>query len=139
VSAIDLWLPHQPPFRFVDEMVAVVGDTGEFTLRLASDDSRLGRGHLQPLLLVEALAQCAAAFNGYTNQGGTESGVLVEMQASLRGAAKAGDVVRLRIQRLRQHGPLARFSGSAQVGDQTLATAEFMVMRTNPQGEVERG
>jgi 3-hydroxymyristoyl/3-hydroxydecanoyl-(acyl carrier protein) dehydratase len=139
VTTIEDWLPHRPPFRFVDEIVAVAGETGEFVLRLAPDDPRLHNGHLQPLLLVEALAQSAAVFNSYTQQGGTKSGVLVEIQASLYGAAAAGDVVRLYIQRILDRGSLAKFRGRALVNDTLLIETEFMVMRTNAHGEIARG
>lgn len=129
MSAIEQWLPHRAPFRFVDTLVAVDGDTGRFSLVLAVDDPRLSGGYLQPLYLAEALAQSTAALNGYWRQDGPEMGLLVEMSASFHGAAHGGEVVSLEVRRLREHGPLGRYQGWASVGGRLLVEVELTVVR----------
>jgi 3-hydroxymyristoyl/3-hydroxydecanoyl-(acyl carrier protein) dehydratase len=134
VLSIEQWLPHREPFRFVDELIEVKGETAELELRLARDDPRLQNGTLPPLLLVEALAQGAAVFNSYTHPQERESGLLGDVQASLYGPARAGELVRLTVSRLRTHGPLVRFLGRATAEGRLLVEAELTVMR-EPRGE----
>jgi len=130
VSTIERWLPHRPPFRFVDELVAARDDGAEFLLRLATDDPRLRDGALAPLFLVEAVAQATAAFHGYTHAGAPEAGVLVEIQrAALHAPARGGDVVDIAVRRLHSLGALARFAGRVSAGPRLLAEAEITVAR----------
>ncbi len=129
MSAIEQWLPHREPFRFVDELVEVAGDTGRCALNLAPDDPRLSDGRFQPLLLVEALAQCTAVIDGYLNGGKPASGLLAEVQASFHSAARGGERVDLEVRRVREHGPLLRYVGRATVGDRLCVEAELTVVR----------
>jgi 3-hydroxyacyl-[acyl-carrier-protein] dehydratase len=132
-AAIDRLIPHRPPFRFVDTLVRAEAAEGELLLELATDDPRLTAGRLQPLLLVEALAQSAAAYHGAAlarDGGGVERGFLVQIdKALLRRAARGGESVRLAIRRTFTMGPMVRFEARARVGDETLAEAEITVAR----------
>lgn len=135
MRAIEQWVPHRPPFLFVDEIVSVEKEGGRFVLALAAEDPRLYDGALPALLLVEALAQSTAAFHGITREGRRERGMLVEIQdAKLFGAATSGDRVLLDVERTRVHGQLARFRGRASVGGRPLVEAELTVVRA-PEGE----
>lgn len=136
---IERFLPHRAPFRFVDEVVRVAGHKGEFCLHLPCEDPRLHNGRLAPLLLIEALAQCAAAFFGVLldkrgdqdGEGRIESGYLVQIDhAELSAAACAGEDVSLCIERTRQFGSLVQFAGTARAGQRLLVTSRFTVART---------
>jgi 3-hydroxymyristoyl/3-hydroxydecanoyl-(acyl carrier protein) dehydratase len=129
-AAIEPWLPHRPPFRFVDELIDVAGERGEFALHLGADDERLQGGVLPTILLLEALAQGTAAFFGYRERRGAEPGMLVELSSvELLGTARAGETVRLIVERRQQLGALARFAGEAHVGTRLLARANVTVAR----------
>lgn len=128
---IERLIPHRPPFRYVDELVHVKDGRGEFLLRLALEDPRLWQGKLPPLLLVEALAQCAAAFHGASSSGRAESGVLVQIdKAILRREARAGDEVSLTVRRTHALGKLVRFSGAAHIDGEAVVEAQFTVARS---------
>jgi len=127
-------IPHRPPFLFVDHAHHVSDTEGSFYLRLAGDDPRLQQGELQPLFLLEALAQSTAAFNGIHGKrevpDATESGVLVQIdKATLHARARAGDDIVLRVREVRRFGALVIFDGTAQCGDRILAEARLTVRR----------
>ena len=128
---IDRLIPHRPPFRFVDEVVRVDPESGEFLLNLSATDPRLSTGRLAPLLVVEALAQAAAAFHGASQcSGGPETGMLVQLaEVKLMAAAAANDRVSLRVTRSHTLGDLVRFIGQATVNGRSLVSAELTVAR----------
>jgi len=127
-AQIDSLLPHRPPFRFVDELVEVSGERGEFCLCLAADDPRLLEGAMSPVLLVEALAQSAAAYQHSRITGESHRGLLASIDsARFFGAARGGERVQLLIRRDRSYGAFVRFSGTATQGPRPLAEAEFTV------------
>ncbi len=129
--AIEQWLAHRPPFRFVDELLEAEEERGLFALYLAQDDPRLTNDRLEPLLLVEALAQSMAAFDGYLRAGVKATGMLAEVKASFFGAARGGDTVMLEVTRTRELADLARFSCRAMVGEELLVEAVILVKRTS--------
>lgn len=134
LPAIETLIPHRPPFRFVDRVVACYEAAGCCALALQKDDPRLQNGVLPPLYLLEALAQSAAAYHGCALQraGSTqrETGMLVQIdKATLHASARAGEDVILEIQRSHTLGAMVRFTGRARVGDRPLAEAGFIVMR----------
>lgn len=129
--AIESLIPHRAPFCLVDAVVEIEGERGEMELRLERDDPRLRGGCLQPLYLVEALAQAAAALNGALHPDTAETGMLVEIgRTRLVGAARAGDTVRLRVHREQSFGALHRLSGIAIVKGRVLAETTLTVLRT---------
>jgi 3-hydroxymyristoyl/3-hydroxydecanoyl-(acyl carrier protein) dehydratase len=126
VPGVEAWLPHRPPFLFVDELVAVDARGGHFALHLAPDDPRLTDGAFEPLRLLEALAQSAAACHGHT-LGAAAQGFLGEVSATFGGVARGGDTVSLVVELERRLGAFARFRGRASVGERLLVEAQLTV------------
>lgn len=138
--SIEQYLPHRLPFRFVDSIKQVDETSGEFSLLLEQSDKRLIDGVISPLLLVEALAQSAAAFHGIAKERAgakePESGMLVQIDsAQFLKAASSGFEIGLRIERTHELGALVRFKGAATQQDEVLVEAVFTVAR-NPEGDV---
>ena len=135
---IEQIVPHRSPFRFVDSLVEIDGDTGRFELALLPADTRLCHGTLSPLLLVEALAQSTAAYNAASSPNsaqGKERGVLVEVsKAQLHGPARGGAKVDLEVRKTRQFGQLVRFEGWARQESELLVTVELTVQRHHSGG-----
>lgn len=130
MSAVERWLPHRAPFRFVDELLSLEEGRAAFALNLASDDARLIDGLLQPLFALEALAQSTAAYHGARKGDGVETGMLVEIgRATLKQPARAGEQVRLEIEQLHALGALVRFRGKATASGRLLVEAELTVAR----------
>jgi 3-hydroxyacyl-[acyl-carrier-protein] dehydratase len=128
---IDELVPHRPPFRFVDELVTVEAERGEFILRLAVEDTRLHEGVLSPLLLVEALAQATAGHHAFLHPEAAAGGMLVELaDVQLFAPARGGERVTLVVEKTREHGVFARFTGRALVDGRVLAEAQLTVVRT---------
>lgn len=131
-SAVEGWLPHRPPFRFVDRVVSRAEASAEMAIDLGPTDARLTNGVLPPLMLLESLAQTIAAFSGM-QAGGAEPGMLVEIdRARLLRAAPAGASVRLVVERRHALGNMSRFGARAELAGELLVEAELTVARVEP-------
>ncbi|MEI8078423.1 MAG: hypothetical protein WCH61_02190 [bacterium] len=74
-------LPHQPPMRFIDQLVRISGQDGTAVCRLSAEAIIVDAdGHLEPAAVLELMAQAYATVIGYDNlqrQRGVEQGFLV--------------------------------------------------------------
>lgn len=62
-------IPHRPPMRLVDRLVAFDGQAGVVEARVAADGLLVDAdGHLAPVAAVEFLAQAFAAVKGYADR-----------------------------------------------------------------------
>ena len=133
MGSIEDFLPHRPPFRFVDSLIRLFDDGAECELALTGDDPRLQQGRLAPLFLLEALAHTTAVFHGAqntTSEKSPDSGMLVQIgDAQFFSSAHAGDRVFLHVKRVHSLGRFARFAGVASVGDKPLVKADLTVVR----------
>lgn len=133
--SIEAVIPHRSPFCFVDEILNVRTTDGTFLLRLAREDPRLDtRGQLHPLLLVEALAQCAAAFHDVKlrsqSSAPAESGMLVQIDdAVFSRGPHGGERVYLHIRQTHALGPLMRLQGEARACGELLVRVVLSVRR----------
>ena len=120
---VDL-LPHRPPWRLVDRVLARETSRVECVKLLASADPLLFHDELPELLVVEALAQAAACLNA--GQLGRHRGLLVAASHfEFQGRARAGETVRLVATKEAALGALLRFSGEAFAGERMLARGQL--------------
>jgi 3-hydroxyacyl-[acyl-carrier-protein] dehydratase len=82
------------------------------------------------VLIVEAMAQTAGALVVHSLAGKASASVyfLTIDNARFRKPVVPGDVLRMPVKKLRQRGPVWKFSGQAFVGDDLCAEAEFSAM-----------
>jgi 3-hydroxyacyl-[acyl-carrier-protein] dehydratase len=112
------YLPHRPPFLFIDTIVELqpgVGATGELTVTDA--------GYFPPLLLVEAMAQIGGIAAG---QQGGEGGVLaavgrVELPVAV--ALKIKLIICARI--IKIFGPLIKVEADVRENGKVIASADL--------------
>ena len=131
-------LPHRPPFVFVNELVASEpGVSADCTMTFAADDPMFG-GHFpgNPLvpgvILTEALAQTAgiAAASGYP-----EDARPLFLLSAIRGmkfqrAARPGEVIHLRAEKLAQVDDLIQFGVKATVNGSAVAEGQLVLSIT---------
>lgn len=116
-------IPHAPPWRLIDRVIATDGQRIEAEKLVTAGDPLAG-DELPEVLLLEALAQTAACLNA--GGMGAHRGYLVAAQAfSFDGRAKAGDRVRLVATRTAALGALHKFEGEASVDGKVLARGQM--------------
>ena len=120
-------LPHRPPFLLVDRVIASEPGHWIHATRLltAGDPLLTEQGTLPAPLLIEAIAQTAAALLLSENPGVTPALLGIE-RAIFRGEARVGDVLHLYAEVCRLRQRIGRAQGKA-VNDSgmTLCEAEF--------------
>lgn len=117
-------IPHRFPWLLVDRVVARGVDEVTAVKQLGHTDPLLATGELPELLLLEALAQAAACFNG--EQLGRHRGLLVGVSdCSFAGRPRVGDTIVLWARRTAHLGALVRFRGEARVAERLLASAQL--------------
>jgi 3-hydroxyacyl-[acyl-carrier-protein] dehydratase len=135
-----LGLPHRPPFVFVRELLATnAGVSAECATTFDRDDPMFA-GHFpgNPLvpgvILTEALAQTAgiAAASGYA-----EGARPLFLLSAIRGmkfhrAARPGERIVLRAEKMANVGDLVQFSVSATVSDVSVAEGQIVLSIARP-------
>ena len=133
-AAAARFAPQQAPMLLVDALVSVGdGDAiAETTVRQDSpfvDDA----GLLDNAAYLEMIAQTIAVFNGFQNYGcgkPAPSGMLLGARSfDVRGEARVGDLLRIKIQPSITFGAYSILTGSVSKGDETLASGEIKVWK----------
>jgi 3-hydroxyacyl-[acyl-carrier-protein] dehydratase len=128
-------LPHRPPFVFVRQVAQLVaGEMAECTTHFEPNDPMFA-GHFpgNPLvpgvILTEALAQTAgiAAASGYPENARPLFLLSAIRSMKFPAAARPGEEIRLRAEKLAQVAELLQFSVRASVGEQVVAEGQLVL------------
>jgi len=136
IEEIKEYLPHRYPFLLIDRVVAFEKDTRIVALKNVTVNEPYIPGHfphyhvMPGVLIVEAMAQTAGALVVHSQKGSAAAVVyfMTIEQARFRKPVVPGDLLRMPVKKLRQRGPVWKFSGQAFVGDDLCAEAEFGAM-----------
>ncbi len=134
-------LPHRFPFLLVDRLTALdPGKRAAGIKRLTGGEWFLGEAVHDPdpppdtgmpnVLVVEALAQLSAAvLIGVVEGGGEAVGYFMGLdRVRFRGAAYAGDDLRLEIELRQYRRGVCRLHGDAWVGDRRIVRADLTII-----------
>ena len=127
-----LRLPHAYPFVLVDRIVSVEPAIAAVVSRqMSSNDPLLDEhGELPPVLLMEAIAQCAGIAIAAGEAAG--GGLLVSFDRfRTAGRVAAGDSLEIRARVLRRFGALVKARGQVRANGRLRAAAE-VVLRVEP-------
>jgi len=136
VEQIKKLLPHRAPMLFVEKLADIVPGESATGYKAVSINEPFFMGHfperavMPGVLIVEAMAQTAGALVVHS-LGEAASAVVYFMtidNARFRKPVVPGDMLRMPVKKLRQRGPVWKFSGQAFVDDGLCAEAEFSAM-----------
>jgi 3-hydroxyacyl-[acyl-carrier-protein] dehydratase len=137
-----LGLPHRPPFVFVRELRASdPGKSADCTTSFDADDPMFAGhfpGHpvVPGVILTEALAQTAgiAAASGYSEEERPRFLLSAIRSMKFHRAARPGEVIDLRAEKLAQVGDLVQFSVRATVAGEAVAEGQLVLAVANSWG-----
>lgn len=139
VEQLKRLLPHRPPFLMIDRLTDIRPEESAVGWKAVSINEPYFAGHfpeyavMPGVLIVEALAQAAAAFVVHTLGLMDQRRMVYFMtidKARFRRPVHPGVILRMPVRVLRRRGPVWRFEGKAYVGEELCAEAEYSAMLT---------
>ena len=137
IQRVMAMIPHRHPFLMLDKVVDVVANARATGIKNVSINEHFFQGHfparpvMPGVLLIEAMAQTAAVLVVHT-LGPDSAGKLVYFMsvdnARFRRPVFPGDVIHVRVVKLRNRGNVWKFEGKAEVGGKLMAEAVFAAM-----------
>lgn len=131
-------IPHRYPMLLVDRIIEVVPNESAVALKNVTINEPYFMGHfpgkpiMPGVLIVEAMAQAAAAFVGAENAGNDLTQKLTYFMsiesARFRKPVVPGDSMYLHVSLLKRRGNIWKVKGEAKVEGVTVADAEFTAM-----------
>lgn len=143
IERIMALLPHRYPMLMIDRMIDITLEQSATGVKNVTVNEPFFPGHfpghpvMPGVMLIEAMAQTAAALVALSVTGGLENKVVYFMtidKARFRRPVRPGDTVHFPVNRLRRRGDVWKFEGQAKVGETVVADAEFGAMIYNVGG-----
>ncbi len=130
-------LPHRYPFLLVDKVIDIKGDESCTGIKNVTFNEPHFQGHFpgSPIMpgvtIIEAMAQTAAVMIG-VHLGLADKEFLIYFmnidEAKFRRMVVPGDVLELKVNKLRGGGKIFKFEGRAEVEGELAASAKFTAM-----------
>ena len=136
VEQIKKLLPHRAPMLFVERLEDIVPGESATGYKAVSINEPFFMGHfperavMPGVLIVEAMAQTAGALVVYSVTAEAARAVyfMTMDNVRFRKPVVPGHILRMPVKKLRQRGPVWKFTGQAFVGEDLCAEAEFSAM-----------
>jgi 3-hydroxymyristoyl/3-hydroxydecanoyl-(acyl carrier protein) dehydratase len=137
MTAPDLPIPHREPFLFVSTVSGTTDREGLFLYEFPRRGDSWSRKLMPGLLMVEAMAQAAAAWHGLVHAktaDAPETGLLASIdRVRLSGRPRPGDRLTIKIRLKKTFGPMVMLDGEVWVHHRMLAQARLVVRRGVPE------
>lgn len=130
-------LPHRYPLLLVDRLVDINPGDSAVGIKNVTYGEQFFQGHfpqkpvMPGVLIIEAMAQAAAAFTCYTEEIDTEGKIVLFMgvdKARFRRPVVPGDQLRIKVRVVQRRPPVWRFEGEATVDGKRVADAQYAAM-----------
>lgn len=130
-------IPHRYPMLMIDRVVDLHPDRSAVGIKNVSINEQYFQGHfpskpvMPGVLIIEAMAQTAAVLVVHTLGPAAEGKLVYFMtvdEARFRKPVVPGDTAHIHVSKLRNRGPVWKFSGEAKVGETLCAEATFSAM-----------
>ncbi len=130
-------IPHRYPFLMIDRVINVVPNVGAIGVKNVSINEPHFQGHfprrpvMPGVMIIEAMAQSAAVLVVETLGKEFEGKLVYFMsvdRARFRRPVTPGDVMYVHVSKVRQRGPVWKFSAEAKVDGTVVAEAVYSAM-----------
>jgi 3-hydroxyacyl-[acyl-carrier-protein] dehydratase len=130
-------LPHRYPFLLIDRLVDIKPGESAVAIKCVTMNEEFFQGHfpqkpvMPGVLIIEAMAQAAAAYTSYTENLDTEGKIVLFMgvdKARFRKPVVPGDQLRIHVKTAHRRPPVWKFEGEAFVDGKLVADAAFAAM-----------
>jgi 3-hydroxyacyl-[acyl-carrier-protein] dehydratase len=130
-------LPHRFPMLMIDRLIDIKPGDSAVAVKNVSYNEQFFQGHfpqkpiMPGVLMIEAMAQAAAAFTSYTENLESEGKIVLFMgvdKARFRKPVIPGDQLLIKVRTAQRRPPVWRFEGEATVGGKLVAEATFAAM-----------
>lgn len=136
IHAILKLLPHRYPFLLVDRVLECEPNDSLTAIKNVTYNEPFFQGHfptrpiMPGVIILEALAQATGLLAFYSMQNGAMENTMYYLvgvdKARFKKPVEPGDQLYMQVKLLRRIKDIYRFSAIGTVGEQTVATAEFM-------------
>lgn len=130
-------LPHRYPMLMIDRLEDIVSDHSAVGIKNVTLNEPAFQGHfpgrpiMPGVLIVEAMAQTAAALVVHTMGGSAEGRLVYFMSvenARFRKLVVPGDTLKVYVERIHKRGSVWKFRGEAKVNGAVCAEATYTAM-----------
>jgi 3-hydroxyacyl-[acyl-carrier-protein] dehydratase len=130
-------LPHRYPMLMIDRLIDIKPAESAVAIKNVSYNEEFFQGHfpqkpiMPGVLIIEAMAQAAAAYTSYTENLDAEGKIVLFMgvdKARFRKPVIPGDQLMIKVSTVQRRPPVWRFSGEATVAGKLVAEATFAAM-----------
>ena len=130
-------LPHRYPMLMIDRLEDIISDHSAVGIKNVTLNEPVFQGHfpgrpiMPGVLIVEAMAQTAAALVVHTMGGSAEGRLVYFMSvenARFRKLVVPGDTLRVYVERIHKRGAVWKFRGEAKVDGAVCAEATYTAM-----------
>lgn len=148
ISRVMKLLPHRYPFLMIDRIIDIDSDNSATGIKNVTINEPFFQGHfpsypvMPGVLLIEGIAQTAGAICvakvGQDYQPRLVYFMTIE-RAKFRRPVVPGDTVYYHVKKIRNRGPVWRFSGEAKVDGVVVAEADISAMIVDPSKAQQEG
>ncbi|MEE2693122.1 MAG: 3-hydroxyacyl-ACP dehydratase FabZ [Pseudomonadota bacterium] len=130
-------LPHRHPMLMIDRLIDIKAGESAIGVKCVTYNEPFFPGHfpqkpvMPGVLIIEAMAQAAAAYTAYTENLDVEGKIVLFMgvdKARFRRPVVPGDQLMIHVKTVQRRPPVWRFEGEAVVNGQRVADASFAAM-----------
>lgn len=134
-------LPHRYPMLMVDKIINITPADGGTGVKNVTINEPFFEGHfpgkpvMPGVLIIEAMAQTAAAYTAHVEKLDTKNRIVLFMgvdKAKFRRPVVPGDQLLIHVRVTQKRPPVWKFEGRAEVDGKTVAEASFAAMLTAP-------
>lgn len=130
-------LPHRYPILMIDRLIDIKPGESAIGVKNISYSDQIFQGHfpqkpvMPGVLIIEAMAQAAAAYTSYTENLDVEGKIVLFMgvdKARFRKPVIPGDQLHIHVRTEHRRSPVWRFASEAMVDGKRVADAHFSAM-----------
>jgi 3-hydroxyacyl-[acyl-carrier-protein] dehydratase len=141
VNEIMQLLPHRYPMLMIDRLIDIKPGESAVAIKNVTYNENFFPGHFPQMpvmpgvLIIEAMAQGAAAYTAYTEELDVENKIVLFMgvdKARFRKPVMPGDQLHIHVKTIQRRPPVWRFEGVAKVNGKTVTDATFAAMLAQP-------